>query len=231
MYDVEAKDPTVDGSGFDPTGDVVTRTRNRIVLARVYAPLLVAFLVPLGAPEAQSSRVVGTITATLDGEERTWYVLAGSDAEGPLSTAYWVDYGAGPLAMITGADIEDLDLVRPQAGGLGVDLEEYDGSVLSISFPVGPPGPKTVAEYDDFTVAYIPRFDDPDTMYLMMEGTLDLTLNETDGAGVWRFGGRIPSVTLEPVGSAAGSVRLEDCRFEVEEAVEEAYFLPTPGSE
>ena len=167
------------------------------------------------------NRVVGTVKATIDGIEGTWYVIAaGPTAEEEKMTSMWMDRGSGMgLAMISGFDSRTVTF-RERTEGAG--LEPVSGTVLAISFLfsrneseqtiVFPTGPS-----DPSTVVFQPEAGDYQNLYALEEGEMVVTIEAVD-LGVYRFEGSFsvrffPLQGNDPVEVVNGTFVIEEARL------------------
>ncbi len=168
------------------------------------------------------NRVVGTVEATIDGIEGTWYVIAaGPTAEEEKMTSMWMDRGSGMgLAMISGFDSRTVTF-RERAEGAG--LEPTSGTVLAISFLfsreeseqtiVFPTGPS-----DPSTVVFQPEAGDYQNLYALEEGLMEVSKIEAVDLGVYRFEGGFsgrffPLQGHDPVEVTNGTFVIEEARL------------------
>lgn len=162
---------------------------------------------------------IGTIEATLDGEARTWYVVSGEVEGRRQPGAFWMEMGGDErMAVVGGYDTEDLDFSSFELqGGRPVSLGGYEGSMLSIGFPIGDgdgTGSWTPAD-SDVVVTYLADAQDLDysAALLLEEGVVETTRIQTEGT--CRFEGRFAG-TLRPMGGEGEGVEIVDGAFRVE---------------
>ncbi len=177
--------------------------------------------------------VLGTIHATVDGTERTWYVVTG-DAKGkPYSSAMWLEMNGTRVVSLGGFDSEHPPIetfaVDPAAGDLSFGT--YSGSTvqLLISAGDGEHSAKVTlpaARDQHFSLAYMPVAQTDDMVagsFLMQEGSINVsdvsfsdgmasvrgtfqgTLQKLDGSGRMRVEHGQFEVTRIPRGSGPGS--------------------------
>jgi len=168
------------------------------------------------------NRVVGTVEATIDGIDGTWYVIAaGSSPEEEKMTSMWMDRGSGTgLAMISGFD-SPMVTFRKRAEGAG--LEPVSGTVFAISFLfsrndseqtiVFPTGPS-----DPSTVVFQPEAGNYQNLYALEEGVMEVSRIEAVDLGVYRFEGSFsgrffPLQGNDPVEVANGIFVIEEARL------------------
>lgn len=89
-------------------------------------------------PTAQEG-VLGTLQASLDGQERTWYIVRGDGGTGPYSSGMWMDgSGGGVVVSLSGLDSDSPPIhtfeVNFEAGEMS--LGEYRGTSFSLTVPV-----------------------------------------------------------------------------------------------
>ena len=169
-------------------------------------------------------RVLGTIEATVDGDSRTWYVVAGEASDGPYASGIWMEMSSGRYTVVIGG-LDDRDppihtFSRSDLSNLS--LGDYDGSTLALSVEIpegGGPASFSVPGSGEggVTVMYMPvasvDFEDMSGMYQMVEGSL--TLEEGGvSAGEARARGTF-SGTFESM-AGGGSVTITEGRFDVE---------------
>lgn len=122
--------------------------------------------------------VLGTIEATMDGTSRTWYVVAGPAADGPYSSAVWMDLPGGPVGVLGGLDEAEPGISGFSRGSADLtvppSLGSYSGSALNLLVPVAP-GRYAVGDGSGRQqVLYLPDAGgtDPTAMFRMVEGEL-----------------------------------------------------------
>lgn len=168
------------------------------------------------------NRVIGTVTATIDGTEGTWFVIAsGSSPEDEKSTAMWMDRGSGfALAMISAFDSKDVTF-RKRTDGVG--LEPVSGTVVAISFlfsrneterTIGFPTDAS----DPTTVVFQPEAGDYRQLYALEEGEMSISQIEAVGPGVYRFRGTFSGILLaldgeQSLAIEAGSFVIDETRL------------------
>lgn len=171
---------------------------------------------------AAGQDVVGTITARFDGEERTWYVVAGEIEGERQATATWMLLDETErIATIGGFDSPDVpvETFRADFEGGDVSYGDYEGSVLTIAFPFQPEDFERLARFPggDATIAYLPRVEggemDFSGMYGLETGSLDVGLLDPRRDGPSEFGGTFEGTLVRL--DRADSIRVTDGRFEV----------------
>jgi hypothetical protein len=112
-------------------------------------------LTPTGA-----LRVLGTITATLSGTERTWHVVAGPSRGRAFSSGVWVESAMGRRTLAIGGfdtPTPPLDSFEWDENGMPTSYGSYPGSTIRINLTVSQtPVP--------FTLMYPPE-ETPAVMY------------------------------------------------------------------
>ena len=81
---------------------------------------------------AGGAETLGTIRGTLNGEERTWYVVEGSSQAKPYSSATWYEIGGERIVAVGGYDTEapPLDTFEFDMATGAASFGDYQGSVL-----------------------------------------------------------------------------------------------------
>lgn len=133
---------------------------------------------------------LGTIRATVDGEARTWYVVAGEAADGPYASGTWMEWSEG-VYMLTlgGLDSEDAPIGTFHRGGESgaMSMGDYGGGALTVTAQLGSSdAPATFTVPDDEQLAgavFAPVVDmeDMTNALLMVSGTVQVTELETSG--------------------------------------------------
>lgn len=162
---------------------------------------------------------IGTLTATLDGQERTWYIPGDETGDGG-SGAMWMEVEAGTATVVLGG-------FESRAVRFGRDPEtdipsvEGEGSQISLSFQF-PQGTQRLdtrlpAEGDEeVSLLLLPTVGDYRVMHGMDEGRLTVTTLETNRQGPSAFSGQFEGVLRDGDGEVVH--RLKDGRFSVEGA-------------
>lgn len=206
----------------------MTKPRSRGPFTAFLLPLTVAWGAAGGVPSPSPSvalaerATLGTIEAVLDGEERTWYVLAGEAKDGPWAAATWMEMSEGVMVTMGGVDAPDLDIgqISRSEGAAGMTMGGYEGSTLNLAVMLPPePRPTTAdlpeAEPAGTTVIYQPRFDlsDMSGMLRMTEGRIEVeAVSLSDGEVSLR--GTFHGVVSTMDGSEG--MEITDGRFQVE---------------
>lgn len=177
---------------------------------------------PLHHSIMRPAETIGTVEATLDGDARLWHVVSGETDGQRQPGAMWMEMGEGKrMGVVGGYDTEDIDFSSIELqGGFPVSLGSYQGSMISISFPISGgeatgswpvPGSEANVTY----VADANAMDFQDALVLA-EGVVETTRVETEGT--CRFEGRF-SGTLRSMGGAEPTgegVEVTGGTFEVE---------------
>jgi len=173
---------------------------------------------------AADAKRIGTISATLDGQPRTWYALVGTISGEEQASAYWFRFEDGDLTgLVGGYDTPDVDFATFEfAPGQGqVSFGSYDGSLLTITFPfeLGQSSASMpISDAAEADVLYLEKADfevDMQTNYFYMsDGQLDLTQIEVREGGPCRFAGTF-SGTLTRMDEAT-SMTMEDGTFDID---------------
>ena len=170
----------------------------------------------VGAQPAGGDGALGTIRATVDGEQRTWYVVQGSSRGRPYASAIWFEDGDVRLVSVGGYDTDSppLDTFEFDTASGEVSFGDYQGSGMQILVSVSE-GSSTVrveipSEPGLFWVGYIPvaSFD---VIYGMTTGSIEVTEASFDGSQASVRG--TFSGTLEK-SDGSGSIQVENGSFE-----------------
>lgn len=162
------------------------------------------------------ARVIGTIAATIEGEERTWYVLEAEMNGKRQAAAFWYEPEPGaPRAMIAGYDTPDVPLHT--FGAPGSPTGDYAGSVITliVAFQPGETSRSVPLPADDDTsVLYMPSaVDGP--LFGIADGSLEVTSLEARRSGEGRIAGTFEGTMGMPP-RFEQSFPLTGGRFEVE---------------
>jgi hypothetical protein len=168
-----------------------------------------------GAAEG-GARVIGTIEATFEGVDRTWYVLEADVNGRQEAAAFWYEPEPGaPRAMIAGYDTPDVPFHT--FGAPGSPAGDYAGSVITliISFQPGEASRSVALPADDDTgVLYMPSaVDGP--LFGIADGSLEVTSLEARRSGDGRIAGTFEGTMGVPP-RFEQSFPLTGGRFEVE---------------
>lgn len=186
---------------------------------------------PVGEATQVSSSVygdaerIGTISATLDGEERTWYALVGTINGEKQASSFWYRSAVreGPVAAIGGYDTPDVDFstfeFSPGAGQ--VSFGSYDGSLLTLTFPFTleqTAASMPISDAAEAETIYLKKADFEAEMqtnyYYMSDGQLELTHIEVQEGGPCRFAGTF-SGTLTRMDEAT-RMKVENGSFDID---------------
>jgi hypothetical protein len=173
-----------------------------------------------GAASASTTRVLGTLRATVDDTVRTWYVVSGQSQGRPYASGAWLEIAPGRRMITIGAfdtPTPPLDSFTWSAQGMPTSYGDYTGATLLVNLSVG-------ADTKRFTLLYPPETN-PAVMYSPKAtlASLDTTLaiksgavivtsvSVTDGLASARgtFGGTLSLPTGE------GTIDLIDGSFDV----------------
>lgn len=171
-----------------------------------------------GAPAVPPAQTIGTIEAILGGEARTWYVVSGEAGGRPQPGSFWMELGEGEvMGVVGGFDTEDLDFSSIEMeGGMPLSLGSYEGSMISLGFPI-PEGDGTGSwgtDDGDASLTYLVEAQALDyASALMLAGTIETTRVET--GSTCRFEGRF-SGTLRRMGEDDEGIDVAGGMFEVE---------------
>lgn len=175
-------------------------------------------------PGSGRVETVGTFHGVVDGDERTWYAVAGEVDGRTESSAVWIPLSDEErMVSLEGFDDPDVpiatfefDLARGK-----VSTGDYEGSLLGIVFRFAPGDFETTVRAPDASVFYLPEVPEGDldyaSMYAMQEGVLDVVLIDVSDDGIGRFEGTF-SGTLRTM-DGGDSMEIADGRFEVERAL------------
>jgi hypothetical protein len=183
---------------------------------------------PTATATGGDASVVGTIHATIDGEERTWYVLEGEVNGVREASAFWYETESGaPQALIAGYDTEDVPFET--FGRPGAPTGHYTGSAMTLVI-VLPPGETAWASplpgVDDTGVLYMPSVVDG-PLFGMTDGQLEVTSLDAPRPGTGSISGTFRGTMQIPPGSDR-TLTVTDGRFGVEELT---YREELPGAD
>lgn len=174
----------------------------------------------------RDTRVIGTIAATIEGEERKWYVLEAEVNGKRQAAAFWYEPEPGaPRAMIAGYDTSDVPFHT--FGAPGSPTGDYAGSVITLIIAFQPgEASRSVAlpAADDTSVLYMPSAADG-PLYGIADGALEVTSLEVrrSGAG-WIVGTFEGTMSMPP--NFEQSFLVTEGRFEVDDL---RYLEDRPG--
>ena len=170
--------------------------------------------------QARGSGTLGTLHATVDGVERTWYVVSGPIQGREQATGGWLMVGGRQAIAISGFDVEDppFESFEWDAQGMLTGYGSYTGSVISVMVEVDSTSPSQTirfpAEPGKFhAMTWLPRATTSDLslMYLMAEGTIGVTRAAISAEGAileGTFAGTFRSI------DASSSISITGGRFE-----------------
>ncbi len=185
-------------------------------------PAMHAMSAPESTAPAPSDGVLGTISATLDGTERTWYVVEGKVGGKPYASATWLEANGALLISIGGFDTRTppLETFRIDMAAGDISFGDYDGSAMQILVSVtdGEHTARSELPADHggrFSAAYLPVVgSDMLTGTLMIEeGAMEVTdarLTDRTASVRGTFRG-----TFRRVNGSGDSLSVENGRFEV----------------
>ncbi len=175
------------------------------------------------APSSRRSgdvKVLGKITATVDGKTRTWFAVAGQAKTGRYASAGWSGRDDGTRTVsIGGLDSENPPVATfendVQAGQ--VSFGDYHGSTIMLLFtaPAGSETLKVDLERPEgpASLAYMPvATPDLAGVYMVGPGSLEITRLSFDG-GMARVEGRFEGTLRTTSGGAP--VSIQNGRFEI----------------
>lgn len=186
-----------------------------------------------GAP----ATTVGTFHAVVDGEERTWYAVAGRADGRTGSSAVWTPLSSTGRRL---ASLGGFEVPGVPAGPVELDVAagtmspaDYRGKLLHVAFPFRAddfeltariPGPAGAS------VMYLPHVSrgrlELGSAYVLSRGTLEVTRIEVSGDGSARFEGTFSGTFRTMDGEA--SLEVAGGRFRVERALRRES-RPPPG--
>lgn len=94
---------------------------------------------PAGSTPAAQEGVLGTLRVSLDGQERTWYIVRGEGGTGPYSSGMWMEGSDdGVIVSLSGLDSDSPPIHTFEADfdAGEMSLGEYRGSSFSLTVPV-----------------------------------------------------------------------------------------------
>ncbi|MDO8861061.1 hypothetical protein Q6D67_05035 [Haliea sp. E1-2-M8] len=163
---------------------------------------------------------IGTITAVVDGEPRTWHI-PGATIEDGGSGAMWMmlDDKSG-TAVLGGFDSRDIRFGRdPDTGYPSVS---GSGSQISISFGFTPGTSSNrytlpAQGSEEASILLLPQAGVYNVMYDMDEGTLDASRIDASRSGPSAFAGSFSGTLVDKDGAVVH--RITDGRFSVDNAM------------
>lgn len=163
--------------------------------------------------------VLGTISATVDGEDRTWYVVDGRSDSRRYASAMWMTWDEGErMLTIGGFDTESppLDTFESALPAGRISFGEYEGSVMTIALAAPADGGSLRIDLGDgsgSTLGFMPVATTSQAgIYLVETGSLDVT-DLVFQNGKAQLEGRFDGVFRTRDGD--GPIRIEDGRFNV----------------
>jgi hypothetical protein len=163
--------------------------------------------------------VIGTVEATIDGQENSWYVL---QPEGDMwPTAVWLAMGPERgVASINAYRSEDIPLVRDKMIGFSLPENAAPVLIIAFDFPVGASqGAYTLPSESTFSAADViwqTDFMDSDTAYFMNQGSGTIQASrinanmDSDSSFSGTFSGTLKRINSED------SVTITNGRFEID---------------
>jgi hypothetical protein len=170
------------------------------------------------ANPAGDNRVLGTIQATFDGQQRTWYVLEGT-VDGELQPgAYWYESGGRDArALIYGYDTPDVpfDTFRPEA-----PTGDYRGSAITLMIELAlVEWPGSVQLPGDYGAIFYSPVVAEESLFSISDGRLEVTTLETPRRGTGKIEGtfsgtmtRSPEL-VEPFPVTQGHFEIEEFEY------------------
>lgn len=169
------------------------------------------------------STVLGTLDATVEGETKTWYVVAGSSNGEPYASAMWMGEAPGERQVVAGgfdSRTPPLETFERDPSGMARSYGDYHGSVLTVHLsealgtaPVSLRFPSDMA--GEASVFYQPRAtleNMMDATYWLAEGGLEVTSFTIEG-GTARLEGTFSGVFRSM--NTGESLRITDGRFSI----------------
>lgn len=170
------------------------------------------------------TETIGTIEATLGGEEKTWYVVT-DDVNEAANGAIWMILPGGDGATATAAlgGFESTEVVfsrDPDTGHPGV-AGEGSQLVISFEFPLNARNAEInlpAAGPNSSSLILLPRTGDYSRMHGMDRGTISVSRIEANKAGSsifeGTFSGRVVDRTGEEIGEISnGRFKVDGARF------------------
>lgn len=203
---------------------MTSHTFGRIMGALASTVLAAALLAACSSASAKGDdsppqESIGTLRATVDGEQRTWYALQATVDGQREPSVMWMDGGDGARSVVVGGydrvDVPFDTFRRDPESGLVTSFGDFEGGVLVLNFDV-PAGADAPLEFspegsDDPSVVLVPSVTDYGAMFALESGSIRLeTLDFERG----RFTGTFEAELATMDGSR--TVRITDGTFEVE---------------
>lgn len=162
---------------------------------------------------------VGTVTALVDGEQRTWYIPGDETGDGG-SGAMWMQVEPGTATAVLGG-FESRDVRFGRNPDSGVPTVAGEGSQISLSFQFPEGAQQLEARLptrgnEAVSLLLLPRVGDYRAMYAMEEGHLKVTTLQINRSGTSVFSGEFEGVLRDDEGEVVH--RLEKGQFSVEGA-------------
>jgi len=184
-------------------------SRGKVEMTRICTLFVLAGLLGIPAFSQTENRVIGTIEATIDNIEGTWYVIASGEPANEKTTAMWMDRGSGlALAVVSGFDSPAVTFTRREGAAT---MEPISGTVIAISFLFSRNETERVIEFptgpeDPTTVVFQPNAGDYQDLYALEEGEMTVEEITAVSDGVYRFEGSFSGLLLPLQGSHAVEV-------------------------
>lgn len=183
---------------------------------------------------SRTATTLGTIRANVDGEPRTWYVVAGEAADGPYASGTWLEWSEDSYMLsLGGLDSEDPPIGTFHRGGEAgaMSMGDYDGGGLTLTAQLDPsdaPATFTVPEDALAGAVFAPVLDmaDMTNALVMVSGTVEVAEVEISGTTL-RARGTF-SGTFEPMGGG-GAVVFTDGSFDVRDLPHADRIQPREG--
>lgn len=176
--------------------------------------LISTLLLAGGKVFASETTTIGTVTASVDGQATTWYVLDFTSLDS--ASAQWMMTGeAGMRALVSAFESREVEAGKDASGMMQLAGE---GSMLSLTF--GFPGAATGLSFtlpaegeDTASLLWVPVIGEYAGMFHLVDGSIEVERIEEAGAGRFRASGTF-SGTLQ--NSDGDSRTLSAGRFEFE---------------
>lgn len=157
-----------------------------------------AGLVTEGSTPSGQEGVLGTLQASLDGQERMWHIVRGEGGSGLYSSGMWMEGSDGEVIV----SLSGLDSDSPPIHTFEADLEagemslgEYRGSSFSLTVPVPAAGGSRrftfpADEHSGASIVYTPDAGaiaegiDMTNLFSLVEGEIQITASERTGESI-----------------------------------------------
>ena len=191
-----------------------TPTVFRAAMAFVALPLLLA-----GMLARAEFDPIGSITATVDGVERTWYIPGETGTDGG-SGAMWMEVEPGTGTAVLGG-FESRSVTFGRDAQTGAPVVSGEGSQISLSFQFAQGVQSLQAKLpgngdDQVSLLLLPTAGSYAVMHSMEEGHLNVTTLRANRSGDSSFSGEFHGVLMDRDGALVH--RFENGRFSVSNA-------------